>query len=620
MPFQTSDQNYRNSLRFGVKQEDAERYHGAGQLSAQKPVRFRKGGENGGLPDKLFVLTVLLVVLSVPGYSQTGSFWDDSDLRPFTTGGSIGLSASTYMARGIENRRPPGVLQTHANFNFSTFGLRSGLLLNYSTDASGFRQNMNTIGYGASWRWLAVQAGDVSTRLSDYSLNGTTIRGGYIRARPGNWHIELIGGKSRRAVRPSLESAFREPSFDQWAFGAKAGKTSNNGGYFYLSTFYAQDQAASLKGETPEIKAQENLTITPDFRINLFNQRFSLESQVTISAFTRDLDGAPLSSSDLGLPDIFITIYQPRASTRVNYAGTALARFQSGMFDLDVGYERIQPGFTSLGRGTMRNDLETITLSPAFRFLQNRLSVRSDITLGRDNLLGNRLQTQSNKNITTHVQMSFSEFFHLSTSYNLLLNDVAVTRTEDAGTDGGGHSQVSHHLMFQPNVTIIGEDVIHNISLSGAWLSMNSKFGGAVAGVRQSIRSESYTGMVNYAITLPSGITLNSSGNLLTNSSDMSSIRNIGTNIGTGYALLNRKLTISLNAGLNRSRFERELPNGTEDSNLMRQLSGGLNGTYQLTNKDSLNLTLRFRNNRSDGMSGTSFTENEGTFKYQRTF
>src|SRR5690625_6803576 len=75
---------------------------------------------------------------------------------------------------------------------------------------------MNALSYGAGWRWLAVQAGDVTARFSNYGLNGTTIRGGYLRAKPGNWQIELIGGKSRRAVRPSLVSAFREPSFDQW--------------------------------------------------------------------------------------------------------------------------------------------------------------------------------------------------------------------------------------------------------------------------------------------------------------------------------------------------------------------------------------------------------------------
>ena len=588
------------------------------------------------LPKKLFVLIFLLKLTTVSAAAQTGSFWEDSDLRPFTTGGSIGLSASTYMAKGIENRRPPGVLQTHANINFSTFGLRSGLQLNYSTDASGFRQNMNALSYGAGWRWLAVQAGDVTARFSNYGLNGTTIRGGYLRAKPGNWQIELIGGKSRRAVRPSLVSAFREPSFDQWAFGAKTGIENRKGDYLFLSTFYAQDYAASLKGESSELKAQENLTVTPDFRINLFNQRVSLESQVTLSVLTRDLEGTPFSSSDLGVPEFLITIYQPRSSTHLNYAGTALARFQSGMFDLDIGYERIQPGFTSLGRGTMRNDRETISLSPAFRFLQNRLSVRSDITFGRDNLMGNRLQTQSNTDIATQIQMSVSERLQLTASYNLLLNDVTFHMLEEnlqpegaepegvrsTNTTGGtGPSQVSHHLMLQPSLTMMGEEWIHHVSFSGAWMSMTSQFGMTEpGGGYQSIRSDSYIGMASYTLTLPTGITLNSSANLLSNKTDMGLMRNFGTNVGTGYALFNRKLTLALNIGLNRSRFERTSPSGSSDLSRMQQISGGLNGTYQLTNRDSLNISLRLRNNRAKGVSGNSFTENEGSFKYQRTF
>src|SRR5690625_6717380 len=99
------------------------------------------------LPKKLFVLIFLLKLTTVSAAAQTGSFWEDSDLRPFTTGGSIGLSASTYMAKGIENRRPPGVLQNHDNINFTTFALRSGLQRNYSTDASEFSPNMNGTKY-----------------------------------------------------------------------------------------------------------------------------------------------------------------------------------------------------------------------------------------------------------------------------------------------------------------------------------------------------------------------------------------------------------------------------------------------------------------------------------------
>src|SRR5690625_7139630 len=96
------------------------------------------------LPKKLFVLIFLLKLTTVSAAAQTGSFWEGSDLRPLTTGGCIGLSASTYMAKGIERRRPPGVLQTHAYINFSAYGLRSGLQLNYSASASGFRQTLHS--------------------------------------------------------------------------------------------------------------------------------------------------------------------------------------------------------------------------------------------------------------------------------------------------------------------------------------------------------------------------------------------------------------------------------------------------------------------------------------------
>jgi hypothetical protein len=561
----------------------------------------------------------LILIVAAHSFSQSGSFWDDTDLVPLRTGGSIGLTASTYAASGIENRRPANVLQTNANLGFSTFGLRSGFNLSYSTDDTGFRQNMNNLSYSVRWRWLSFQAGDVNTRLSDYSLNGTTIRGGYVRANPGNFLFELIGGKSKRAVRPSLESAFREPSFVQWAFGAKVGVAGNSGSYFNLSTFYAQDNAASLSGEIIEIKPQENLTLTPDFRVNLFNGRLTLESQFTASVFTRDLDGDPFSSDDLGIPGFITTIYQPRVSTHINYAGKALAGFRSDIFDMNIGYERIQPGFMSLGRGTVRNDLETITLSPSIRFFQNRLSIRSDVTLGRDNLLGTRLQTQSNTNVGTNIQMVFSEAFHLTTSYNLLLNDITMAQTAGIEQSLSGQSQVSHTVMVQPNLTIIRDDFIHNIALSGGYLSINSQFTGDPQ-ASNSFSSVSYTGMLSYAITLPAGISLNSTGNYLTNSSNGGDIRNVGLNLGTSYALFNRKLTFGLNVGINRNKLEREILNGPLITNRLQQLAGGINTAYRLTDKDTFNLTLRSRNSRVLDGTGNDFTELEGSFRYQRTF
>jgi hypothetical protein len=570
------------------------------------------------------IASLLLMLFSGVGFgiatAQQGSFWDDTDLVPFETGGSIGLSASAYSARGIENRRAPGVLQTHANFNFNAFGLRSGLNLNYSTDETGIRQNMNALRYNVSWRWLTIQVGDVNPQLSDYGLNGTTIRGGYIRAQPGDFIFEATGGRSRRLVRPTFESGFREPSFEQWAFGGKVGYGSKTGSYFHLSTFYAQDNVASLQENTIEIKPKENLTVTPDFRVDLFEGRFSLESQVTVSAFTRDLNSSKFSSSDLDIPEFFTAIYQPRVSTRLNYAGHAMATFQSDPFDITVGYERVQPGFASLGRGRLRNDQETLTLSPTLRFFRNRLSVQSNLSFGRDNLLGTRLQTQSNTNVATNVQMIFTESFNLTTSYNLLLNDVTTEPINGQESSNGGQSQISHNLMFQPGFIIPGENYTHNITLSGGYLSVENEFDGDSQILDMSYLSESYTGVLTYAITFPAGFTINSSGNYLTNQSNAGDIQNVGVNLGSSYALLNRKLTISVNVGINRNKFERDLSTGSTMTNRLQQLTGSVNTSYRLTDKDSFNLTIRSRNNRVMDGAGMRFTELEGSFRYQHTF
>ena len=554
-------------------------------------------------------------------YSQSGSFWDDTDLTPFRAGGSIGLSVSGYTVNGIENRRAPGLFQTFANFNFTSFGLNSGLNLNYSTDDSGFRQNMNNLSYNVNWRWMTIRAGDVSTRFSDFSLNGTPIRGGYIRATPGNFLFEVIGGRSRRVVRPSLDDGFREPSFEQWAFGGKIGIGKKSGDYFHLSTFYAQDNVASLEGNLVEIKPKENLSLTPDFSIGFFDGKLNLESQVTVSVFTRDLNSSKISSDDLGIPGFVTGIYQPFVSTKINYAGKALADFRSDLFDLGVGYERIQPGFFSLGMANIRNDQEKIIFTPAIRLFNNRLSFQSNITLGRDNLLGTRLQTQSNTNISTSFRSVFSNSFSVSGVYNLLMNDVEFSEPESQGlgSGAGGQSQVAHNIMLQPNFVFMGEQTTHNFSLSGGFIHIESALDGTHTSDFSSFDSKSYVGTVSYAISLPVGLTLNSAVNYLTNQSSGSSIKNVGMSLGTSYAMLDQKLTLSIQLNHNRNHIERELVARPID-NRLQQYSGGVNAAYRLSNKDTFNLTLRTRNNRVVEGSGKEFTELEGSFRYQRTF
>lgn len=574
------------------------------------------------MPQKLtiglfFLLFCLYGVQDASG--QFSQFLEESDIDRVSAGGSIGFTASAYTVDGIENRRAPGMIQTNANMNFNLFGFSSGINLNYSTDDSRFRQNMNNLSFNTSWKWVNVQAGDVNSRFSEYGLGGATIRGGYISLKPGKFLFEATGGRSKRAVRPSLESGFRRPAFEQWAGAAKIGYGNTSKSYFHLSTFYAKDDRESIAGTNLEIAPRENLTLTPDFQVQFFSGRFTIASEVTASVFTRDLNSQAVAIDEVNIPSFFTNIFTPRTSSRVNFAGRADASLDLNIFNLGLGYERIQPGFESLGRGNVRDDQERIKISPTVRLMNNRLNISSNISLGRNNLLGNRLQTQTNTNVNSNVQFVISQAFSLNTTYGLLLNDISAEEID--GQDAGSiQSQVSHNVMLQPTLTLQGEEITHNISLTGGYISIESKFGSQAGAQANGYESESITSALNYAITLPAGLTINSSVNYLTNSSDGIEVQNMGFNLGTSYAFFNRKLNVSANAGVNRNSSERERPGSQTTKTDLQQITGSLNSSYNLTDKDSFNLTLRTRNNSVLTGTGRGFQELEGSFSYRRRF
>jgi hypothetical protein len=567
---------------------------------------------------KIIVFLWLWVGFAGLVIAQESSFWRSTDIETFSTGGSISFAASAYTVDGIENRRPPGMIQTMANLNFTLLGLSSGVGINYSTDESGLRQNMNTFHYNAGWRWMRLQVGDMNTRFSSYGLNGATVRGGYLRANPGDLLVELIGGRSKRAVRPSIETGFRQPAFEQWSYGAKVGYGRTSRSYFFLSSFYSRDSRTSINGTNLDIDPRENLTLTPDFQLRFWDGRITLASEATASVFTRNLNSSRVSFDDLPIPSFLGTFYTPRSSSRVNYAGNASLDFVLDMFSLGLGYERIQPGFESLGTGRIRDDIEKVSVSPTVRFLDNRVSVSTNFSHSRDNLLGNRLQTQQNTGAGANVQYSITENLSINTTYNLILN--RVKPEQDDEFSGFGQTQISHNLMLMPNLVIMAEEITHNISVTAGYLTIASRFDGAGSDMQDEFLSQTFTGGAGYSITLPSGLTLTKNSTFMRNDSDDLEISNIGVNVGGSYALFDRTLTLGLTSGLSLNRTDRDGFDGETISTRLQQLNGSANASYRFTSNDTFSLNVRTRNNRVLEGSGRGFTELEGRFQYQRRF
>ena len=580
------------------------------------------------LQGKYIVFTGVLIFflgMATSVMAQTDPIIEGSDIRPFTPSGSIGIKANGYTASGIDNRRAPASLQTNANLNFSLFGLSSGLSLLYSTDQTGLRQNMNNLSFNASWEWITVQAGSVSPSFSDYGLNGTTIRGGYITATPGNWLVEVSGGQARRKVEFQVDDGFRDPAYERWTAAAKLGYGGENNSHFYLSSHYSIDKVSDLNSgtNTLEVTPEENLTLTPDAQLALFDGVFTVSSQVTVSAYTRDLNSAALPIGSAGIPSFVDNIFRPRTSSRINYAGQAGANLNLENFGLQVGYERIQPGFRSLGIGRMRDDQQEILIAPSARLLDNRLSLQGSLTLGRDNLLGTRLQTRKNTSVGTNAQYQFTDMIMLSANYNLMVNDFSSSAAADSLQQAGlGQMQVSHTFMLQPNFTVRQGDLMHNFGVSGSYFKMDNEFKGSANPSQNNFSSDTYSGSLNYSLTFPSGFSVNAMGNYLVYNSARTDNKTLGANAGASYSFFENKLSMNLNLGFNQNTNELD----RSDQNLgntvfkTQQLMVNLSSNYRVYEKGSLSLSLRSRTNNALEGAGTKYTELEGTINFQHRF
>jgi len=570
-----------------------------------------------------YILTLIiflsLVILSGQIFSQERFFGGETNIKPFTLHGSAHVSGQFYNTNGIRNRRAPALGEGGIDLNFSVFGIRSGINLLYSSDNPKLRQNMNKFSFSGQWKFISLSVGTVSPTFSKYSLSGATITGGDIIINPGIFYLEITGGRSKRAVKPDSGLGFRGAAYAQQMYAAKIGLGNQDGSHFFLSAIYAKDDTNSIKN-TNSIKPQANISLTPDLEIRLFNNRFALKGQVTVSAFTEDLRSKKIDVSNSGVPSFLTNIFTPQVSSRINYAGDLGVSLNLTNMSLQFGYIRIQPGFHSLGISDIRNDQQKYNAQTQFRIFNNKLNIGCNYSRSEDNLLGDRISTQQTSNYGINVNARITKRFNINSSYTLLVNDVNPTTVySDTASTVIKSSQNAQTIMLQPTLSFQTGTEMHNISLTGTYISLSNHISGISGISNQNFDSKTYTSSLAYSLSFRSGLAINLVGNYLKSDAGNTSTSNTGGNLGVTYAFFNRKITSNFNFGLHRN-FTERTTGGINVSTKMRQIIFNLNFSYRLTHSDNLTLSARRLDNSTIEGGGYSFIENEARLIFQHSF
>ncbi|TVR18424.1 MAG: hypothetical protein EA391_02280 [Balneolaceae bacterium] len=562
----------------------------------------------------LLVFTVIGTIDRVESRQTIG----DTDIEVYTLNGSVNLQGHAYSTSQAFNRRDPLGALTSINLDYSFMGFTSGLDIRYSTEDSQLRQSMNRFSFYGSWRWLTLNAGDVNPNYSVYSLQGTQLRGGEIIVNPGSFLFKATAGRVNRFTSAQNGIRPRDFSYERWVYAVTLGVGNQSRSHFHLSATYGRDDTSSFPDTTglnvPVTStlspAAENVTISPDFQISLFDEVFKLGAQSTLSAFTRDVESSQLTADEAGIPSFLTSLYTPRNSTRLSFAGRAHTELSFNPFQLRVEFRRIQPGFKSMGVRQIRDDLQEITVRPRFRLLNNRITLEGTYSMSEDNLLGNRISTQENENIGVNTMFQLSDNISLNGGYNRF-SSVTTSETNN------GSRQLSQIFQLFPSLSIYSGSVSHHLSFGAVVQLMESSFPGFNGA--DTRKSEVISGTLNYSLTLPTGLSFNSSLNISDGDAGTSSFTTYGATAGVGYPFLNGRIQVNINGGAS---FNQTESMGASDLvvNENLQVNGNLTASYNIASGSSLRLNLRTLNNSITQGAGQGFTEMEGRLEFQQRF
>ena len=348
---------------------------------------------------RILLLTALLLLGMKPSYAQNiEEVLAFRKKKPFKISGSISARATLFSSRPSEARQSFTYQLTGA-VNLSLYELLniplSFNLNNYGANFS-YPSLPNRLSLHPSYKWAKAHIGDVSMSFGPYTLNGHQFTGLGVELSPGKWQVSAMAGRLLKRVDADPNIPSLQVGYERWGYGLK---TRYEGSTFALggTVFAARDRDGRISFDI------DALGIYPKGNIAL-----GLEGSLSL---IKDLK----LSLEYGLS----RMQQDLRSTEVSYYHALKADVSYSFLGntLGVGYERIDPGYATLGAYYFNNDYENLTLNYSRSFFDSKLSLALSGGLQRDDLMGQK--QEHNKRFVGSAQVGFTPSEALSASVSL---------------------------------------------------------------------------------------------------------------------------------------------------------------------------------------------------------
>lgn len=456
--------------------------------------------------------------------------------------GGISFQQIAYSGNRLQASRKPYSYMLQGNVNLKILGfIDAPFTFLYSNLGNKYTQpTFNQTSLHPSYKWIKLHLGTIASSWSPYTLNGHVFRGAAVDLQPGKMSYSCAAGQFLRRVHPEgvIDNSAALPQYNRNGWGAKLEYNSAGKIKCGTSIFAAADDIQSLPvNRYTGLRPKENVSSSIQLQWSPFKKlqlsmdggRSWLQENKTQAGFFKHV-----STANIAVYNAF----------KVN------ATWSVASGNMSLNYERIDPGYQTLGAYYFNNNLENITMGMSLRLAKNKVNVQGNIGKQRDNLDKKRLSTMNRTVGSLNLNYAPGKRCQMSASFSNFVSHTNMRSFEELNFttqpyplwDTLNFRQISSNASGNISYQLSPSQKWHQvISVAGFMQQGRESGGGTNTNATRILNSSLRYGLQHKA----SGFSLSASANVNQNTLSSSRLWQLSPGLNVGMALLKKKLKMT---------------------------------------------------------------------------
>jgi hypothetical protein len=334
--------------------------------------------------------------------------------------GGINANALLYAGNAGAKREPFNYFLT-GNVSVSMFNINIPLSFNYTNSGFSYRYSLprlpNRLSIHPKYKWATAHIGNVGMSFSPYTLNGVLFSGTGVDLAPkGNWKFSAMYGRLQKPIPYTPGGGNALTAYKRMGYGAKMGYDTRNYKAI-LSIFNAKDiyNSLAIKPDSAQVFPQQNTSISLEGSMPII-PGLQLKAEMGMSVLTRDIR-AP-QYADTANTNVLIKLFGNRSSTNIFKAVKADLNYTIGSSMMGIGFEKVDPGYSTLGAYYFNNDLQNITVQFAQSLFKGKVNFSGNVGWQKDDLKQKKSGGSSRTLMAANINYNASPRFTTTASYS----------------------------------------------------------------------------------------------------------------------------------------------------------------------------------------------------------